>query len=1182
MTMHDPLTVLLQNTESRYWQVPLAPRALTKANGARYVLPADWSQGQIVHPQDEVGLQQCLRPVLMGSALPVTCEYRARQEQNEWRWFRLRVQLELPAAEEPAAPRLHFWASEITRQKRAEQLLELQSRIVQQLAAGEDLRKVLEELAAGVEMNYVGASVSLLGVSADGKTLKHLAAPSLASHVAARIDGLPIGPTVGACGSAAALGERVIIPDVYADPRMHGFEPLAQETGIRSVWSQPIIGAKGEVLGTLAIYRLQVHSPSDDEIELLVMSANLAALAMENRRRIDQLLHSEQRFRELAEKARLVPWEAELSEDRYIYVGPQAEEIFGYPIEDWYVPGFWYGLVHPDDRDRCLADYYVHLERSEHFETEYRIPTKSGEIVWVHDYVTIFRRHGKPYRLRGYLVDVTRRKNAERAQSESTALLDAVMKSLPFRLWATDPEGRVILQNPVSLAQFGNVCGTRVADMELPPHIAAQHDGFVQRALAGEIVEAEIAHDFMGAPKVDQCLIAPIHLGNSIIGVLGCDIDVTEQRRVAELLRKSENQLRTLFEFAPDLILQCTRDTSIIFCNRVTPPATMADVIGTKCTEWVDDNYRHIVESAFEQVFGAGQPCNYESLSSKAPAGKRWWSCHLAPIKDGDKIEFCIMIARDITRRKEMQQQLQDRDERFSQLAEATDQGFWLVDLNPERLLYVNPAFARIWGVPEEQFFSGVRVGESFIVAEDYTRVHTEFEDWLAGKRPTYNVEYRIRRPDGQLRWIHDHGAKIFNASGEVNRISGIVRDVTDQKRAEVILRESEERYRLLAENSSDLILRLDAEGNCLYASPASRLLLGLDPREIKSGRIFEELVHPDDAARLSALREALVERGKTASVTARFRHASGEYRSLDLQAKAVLNTVPALESVNVTQAAPPTFELLITVRDATDRVAAAKRLRQRETDLAHADRMSTMGQMAAELAHELNQPLYAIANFATVSADALTQAGKDPATAIAKAQHWLEEISRQSRRAADVIRRVNLFVRKGEMDPSTFDISECVRTLEPLLDVAARAHDATIRYELVEPLPAVLADRLLIEQVIVNLVRNAAEAMEESPAAERHILVRTYPAAGPAPAALAGVGLSVTDTGPGLRPEVVERLFEPYYTTKESGTGMGLPICRSTLEAHQGKILAEDSPVANADGTHGAHFHIWLPIAES
>jgi two-component system sensor kinase FixL len=1175
MTSHDPLAVLLQNTDSRYWHVPLQPRAAAKANGVHFMLPTDWSQGQIIHPQDEVGLQQCLRPLLMGTESHVSCEYRARQEQNEWRWFRLRVHLELPGKIEPAPaihPRLHCWASEITRQKRAEQLLALQSRIVQQLATGEALPHVLEELAAGVEANYVGASVSLLGVSADRKSLQHLASPSLPPYVAEKINGLPIGPTIGACGSAAALGERVIIPDVALDSRMRGFEEIAEQSGIRSVWSQPIIGAAGEVLGTLAIYRLQVHSPNDDEIELLVMAANLAALAMENRRRIDQLLTSETRFRELAEKARLVPWEAVLNEERYTYVGPQAQEMFGYSIEEWNEPGFWYRLVHPDDRERCLQIYYENLGTGEHFETEYRIPAKSGEIIWVHDYITIFRRDGVPYRLRGYMVDVTQRKLAELAQNESDALLNAVMNSLPFRLWATDCEGHIILQNPVSLAQFGNVVGQRVAEMKMPPHIAAQHDSFVQRAMKGEIVEAEIAHDFMGSHKVDQCLIAPIHLDDAIIGVLGCDIDVTQQRRVEELLRKSESQMQALLKSAPDIILQVTRDMTIIYCNRVLAPLELSDVVGSNCLKWVDADYHHIMESSFEQVFGSGQPSSYETVSSQNPVGKRWWSVQLAPVVDNGRIDSAIMMLRDITRRKEMQQQLQDRDERFSQLAEATDQGFWLVELNPEQLLYVNPAFSRIWGVAEDVFFSGVRVGESYIVAEDYQRVHNAFNDWLAGAKTSYNVEYRIRRPDGQTRWVHDHGAKIHNPKGEVHRVSGIVRDVTDQKRAEAILRESEERYRLLAENSSDLIMRIGSEG-VVYASPASKLLLGLDPHEIKDGRLFEKLVHPDDAQRLLAVRDVFMQTGKTISVTARFRHVSGDYKTLDLQAKAMPMAASALDAF-----APPVSpttgnEVLITVRDATDRVDAARRLRQREVDLAHADRMSTMGQMAAELAHELNQPLYAIANFASVSMDALTHVGDDPA-AIGRAQHWLDEISKQSRRAADVIRRVNSFVRKGELDPSTFDLSECVRVLEPLLDVAARGHEATIRYELVEPLPTILADRTLIEQIIVNLVRNSAEAMEESPAGERNILVRTYRENN-------GVGLSVSDSGPGLRPEVLERLFEPYFTTKPSGTGMGLPICRSTVEAHQGHIHAEVNPVANSDGSHGAVFRIWLPVLE-
>src|SRR5690606_11056450 len=147
-----------------------------------------------------------------------------------------------------------------------------------------------------------------------------------------------------------------------------------------------------------------------------------------------------------------------------------------------------------------------------------------------------------------------------------------------------------------------------------------------------------------------------------------------------------------------------------------------------------------VVEASFELAFSSGQQCNYEALSSVDPVGPKWWSVHIAPIQDGETIETCIMIARDITRRKEMQQALLDHDERFRQLADATDQGFWLAELTPERLLYVNPALSHIWGVPEEVLYAGVRAGLKYIVPEHRERVVQAFQSWLSGEQKSYNV----------------------------------------------------------------------------------------------------------------------------------------------------------------------------------------------------------------------------------------------------------------------------------------------------------------------------------------------------------------------------------------------------------------------------------------------------------
>jgi len=499
-------------------------------------------------------------------------------------------------------------------------------------------------------------------------------------------------------------------------------------------------------------------------------------------------------------------------------------------------------------------------------------------------------------------------------------------------------------------------------------------------------------------------------------------------------------------------------------------------------------------------------------------------------------------------------------EELFRHLANSIDEGFWLVALDPERLLYVNPAFERIFGIPAVELYAVVRGGGRLIHPEDRRQIHERFDDWLAGHCESFDVEYRIVRSDGSTRWVHDHGSKILDERGKPYRVSGIVRDITGRKLAEEALRDSEARYRLLADHSSDLISRHKPDGRWTYLSPACQAILGYYPEDLIGLDPFE-FIHPDDRGGSLLWLKTAIPSGQTSPYIYRMRRADGRFVWMETRCKAVLD--PSSGEM---------LEFVATCRDVTDRIHAHRQLRQREADLAHVERLSTMGQMASELAHELNQPLYAIANFAAACLHQLDRdaaAPEQPAAGQSSdLRRWVEQISQQARRAADVVRRVSQFVRKGEIDPERLDLNQCIREMSVLLEFGSRSKEIEVAYELAERLPIVVADRVLIEQVVLNLVRNAAEAMEETPSARRRLVIRTFQDDE------GGAGVAVSDTGHGVPAEVIDRLFEPYFTTKPDGTGMGLPICRSTIEAHNGRIWAEN----NSGG--GATFHFVLPPA--
>lgn len=957
-----------------------------------------------VHPDDAPRLVEALRSLKAGEADAVTVLYRMRGIGRTLRWLQFTAEAASPHAER------EIWGQWVCRtdQLRTERLLELQTAIIDGISAGRELADILIDLTRGLERLYDGVWISIMRADLSRGCLNPLAAGSVPADFSQHLVGLPIGPQFGACGAAAASRRRVIAADITQDERFALYRSLLDAYQVRAIWSEPILAADGQLLGTFAVYRAEVHEPSPDETQLIESGSRLAALAWQHWDHLQALRDREDRFRSLAEQAHMIPWEADIGADRYTYVGPQAE-LLGYPLADWLKPRFWQSILHPEDRARILQFSTDCIARSPHYEMEYRLLSADGKSLWVQDLVQVVREKDQPVRLRGYLLDISARKTAEAAQRKSEAFLDAALDSLPLRVWATKLNGDIILQNPVSQHEFGDVCGKNTWDLPISPEFLREFRPLFEQAARGEVAIGELNHRIWGEERYERFILAPVRVDGEIVAVLGCDINLTNLRVIQVQLLESESRIRTITSSAPDLILQVGRDLRIRYINHFAPELEMGDVLGSLALDWVPPESREMVEQRVERVFAEGVAESYEVLGPPGTnVADHWFEVRVSPVPLNGEVVSCIMIARD----------------------------------------------------------------------------------------------------------------------------------VTEERKARIALEESELRYRLVAENSADMIIRVSVDGAVLYSSPTTRAVFKRTEAESVGRNAFENIL-PEDLPLVRAGFARLVSGEPKLLLTFRARASDGQLVWVEASAAPIHHPLTG----KVT-------EVLAVARDITSRVESENRSRRHQADLAHVERLSVLGQMASELAHELNQPLAAIANYAQAC---LTRLHKDGEVALPAALEWLERIDRQARRAGEIIRRVSQFVRKGELDRTYFDLNECIRSLNFLFELALHGKRTRIEFDLTVAYLPIYADRLLIEQVLLNLVRNAGDAMEESPPAQRVVLVRSEIL----PDGLAL--LQVRDNGPGISAEHLPRLFEPYFTTKVDGTGLGLAICKSTIEAHGGSVSARN-----------------------
>ena len=375
-----------------------------------------------------------------------------------------------------------------------------------------------------------------------------------------------------------------------------------------------------------------------------------------------------------------------------------------------------------------------------------------------------------------------------------------------------------------------------------------------------------------------------------------------------------------------------------------------------------------------------------------------------------------------------------------------------------------------------------------------------------------------------------------------------------ERYRVENAVSDSEDRLRTLLENMQNVAVQAyEPDGTITFWNKASERFYGYSANE-SLGRDLVELLYPDAnrAAERQVMDNALCGGELPDSQELEILHRDGTKR-----------TVLAHSFLQRRTGQPPEFFCFQV--DVTDRIRAEEELALRQAELIHASRLSTLGQMIAALSHEVAQPLTAIGNYATASDHLL--AG-DAARATDKLHNYIRAISQQNQRCTAILQRLRDFSRRDRPRRSSCDAAQLITSSVDLVANAARRNNVKIRKKIGGPLPLIIADRIQLQQVLVNLLTNACDAVQNQPTKRRVITIH-------ASADDRELEFAVEDMGCGFAQEDAQRLFEPFFTTKPEGMGIGLNVCDSIVRNHGGQIKATINDMG------GATFCFRLPLAE-
>jgi PAS domain S-box-containing protein len=660
--------------------------------------------------------------------------------------------------------------------------------------------------------------------------------------------------------------------------------------------------------------------------------------------------------------------------------------------------------------------------------------------------------------------------------------------------------------------------------------------------------------------------------------IVTATLDVTEHKQADERVRRSEEHWRSLIENASDIISILQTDGTM----RYESPSVKR-ILGYDAEELIGKNAFDFVhpDDVPQMVQGFTRTLEHkseatENLSCRFRHKNGSWRVlegigKLFVDESGELV--ALFNSRDVTERKTAQEAFRASQERLRLLIESAED-YAILTLDAEgRVSSWSSGAVRMFGYAEGEIIG--RSGEILFTPEDRERdVPLEEMKQAREKGRASEDRFYLRKDrtrvfaSGVTALLRDHGGQ----RGYVK----IARDLTERKRAEDALRRAHDvlEQRVVERTQQLTALNKELRRSESYLAEGQRLshtgsgawnvstgevfwseetyrIYGFEPGTVKpSSEVFFGLVHPDERLPLEQAFDRVVRERADYELEFRIVRPDGATRNVHSVGRPIFN-----DSGHLT-------EVIGTVMDVTERNRSEERLRAAQAELAHMARVTTMGELAASIAHELSQPLAAV----TTNASACFRWLEGAQPNLDEARQSLTRIVREGHRAGNVIQRIRSLLAKERQQMSLVDLNEVIREVLALITYEISRTDVLLQTELDNALPTINGDRVQLQQVILNLVMNATEATAANPGEASPILV-TSETHGPN-----DVVISIRDSGGGIDLKNVDQLFTPFFSTKPGGLGMGLSISRSIIEAHGGRLWA----VANEAA--GATFRFSLP----